>query len=73
MARWTLGRVGVAVPISVPEQGLAASLSLVLNERSFDKGVEARMLHLLASSAARLQPELSLGSANALAAVSGMA
>ena len=54
------GRVGVAVPISVPEQGLAASLSLVLNETSFDTGVEARLLDLLESSAARLQQELSL-------------
>ena len=68
------GRVGLAVPISVPEQGLAASLSLAVNETSFDKQVEARLLHLLASSAARLQHELSLGSAaSAAAAVSGIA
>ena len=67
------GRVGVAVPISVPEQGLAASLSLVLNDMSFDKRVEARILDLLVSSAARLQQELSLDSAISSAAVSGMA
>ncbi len=67
------GRVGVAVPISVPEQGIEASLSLVLDETSFDKEVETRILHLLKSSGARLQQELRLGLTIFVAAASGMA
>ena len=65
------GRVGVAVPISVTEQGLVASLSLVLDETSLDKTVEDRVLHLLRSSSARLQKGLSRGSALFSSASSG--
>ena len=67
------GRVGVAMPISVPEQGLVASISLVLDETSLNKGVEARILHLLRSSSERLQKQLSRGSALSSSASSGMA
>ncbi len=53
-----LGRVGIAVSISVPEQGLVASLSLVLNEASVNQAAEARILRLLASSSAGLVRKL---------------
>jgi DNA-binding IclR family transcriptional regulator len=54
------GRVGLAVPISIPEQGLTASLSLVLDAASTHESVERRLLLLLVSSAALFKEQLTL-------------
>jgi DNA-binding IclR family transcriptional regulator len=55
------GRVGIAVPVSVPEQGLVASLSMVLDAASLNDEVERRLVLLLVSLAAILKEKLSRG------------
>jgi DNA-binding IclR family transcriptional regulator len=52
------GRVGLAVPISIPEQALTGSLSLVLDAVSSDESIERRLILLLVSSAALLKEQL---------------
>ncbi len=52
------GRVGIAVPISVPEQALIASLSLVIDAASSTESIERRLVLLLVSSAALLKEQL---------------
>jgi DNA-binding IclR family transcriptional regulator len=52
------GRVGLAVPISIPEQALVASLSIVLDEASSTESLERRLILLLVSSAALLKEQL---------------
>jgi DNA-binding IclR family transcriptional regulator len=52
------GRVGLAVPISIPEQALTASLSLVLDAASSNESTENRLVLLLVSSAALLKEQL---------------
>jgi DNA-binding IclR family transcriptional regulator len=53
------GRVGIAVPISVSEQALMASLSLVIDADSSTEAIERRLVLLLVSSAALLKEQLS--------------
>jgi DNA-binding IclR family transcriptional regulator len=55
------GRVGIAVPVSVPEQGLVASLSIVLDAASLNDEVERRLVLLLVSLAAILKEQLCRG------------
>lgn len=55
------GRVGIAAPISIPELGLAASLSLVIDAASSTEMVERRIVLLLVSSAAFLTDQLRMG------------
>ena len=52
------GRVGVAVPLSIPEQGLVASLSLVLDVESSSEAIERRLVLLLVSSVGLLNEQL---------------
>jgi DNA-binding IclR family transcriptional regulator len=52
------GRVGIAVPISIPEQALIASLSLVIDAASSTESIERRLVLLLVSSAALLKEQL---------------
>ncbi len=52
------GRVGLAVPISIPEQALIASVSLVLDSASSNESIENRLILLLVSSAALLKEQL---------------
>jgi DNA-binding IclR family transcriptional regulator len=52
------GRVGLAVPISIPEQALIASLSLVIDATSSSEAIERRLILLLVSSAALIQQQL---------------
>ena len=52
------GRVGLAVPISIPDQALTASLSLVLDAASSNESIENRLVLLLVSSAALLKEQL---------------
>jgi DNA-binding IclR family transcriptional regulator len=52
------GRVGIAVPIAVPEQALVASLSLVLDANSLSESDERRLVLLLVASAALLKEQL---------------
>lgn len=54
------GRVGIAVPISIQEQALIASLSLVIDAASSNESLERRLVLLLVSSAALLQEQLAL-------------
>lgn len=53
-----LGRVGIAVPIAVPEHGLHASLSLVLDAASTTDEIERRMVLLLISSASMIRDQI---------------
>jgi len=53
------GLVGIAVPIAVPELGIAASISLVLDAASVDDKLEHRLVLLLVSSASLLVDQLS--------------
>ena len=52
------GRIGLAVPVSLPEQGMAASLSLVLNDADTHENTERRLLLMLISSAALLLEQI---------------
>jgi DNA-binding IclR family transcriptional regulator len=52
------GRVGIAAPISIQEQGLEASLSLVIDSASSNESLERRLVLLLVSSAALLKEQL---------------
>jgi DNA-binding IclR family transcriptional regulator len=52
------GRVGIAVPIAIPEQALVASLSLVLDAASSNESIENRLVLLLVSSAALIKDQL---------------
>ena len=52
------GRVGIAVPISIPEQALIASLSLVIDAASSNESIERRLVLLLVSSTALLKEQL---------------
>jgi DNA-binding IclR family transcriptional regulator len=52
------GRVGLAVPISIPERALIASLSLVIDAASSSGTLERRLILLLVSSAALLKEQL---------------
>jgi DNA-binding IclR family transcriptional regulator len=61
------GRVGVAVPVSVPEQGLVASLSVVLDAASVNDEVERRLVLLLVSLSSILKEKLSRGAVPASA------
>jgi DNA-binding IclR family transcriptional regulator len=51
------GRMGIAVPISIPEQALVASLSLVIDAAHSNEMVERRLVLLLVSSAALLKEQ----------------
>ena len=51
------GRVGIAVPISIPEQGLEASLSVIFDAASSNESLERRVILLLVSSAALLREQ----------------
>ncbi|MGO4677234.1 IclR family transcriptional regulator [Bosea sp. 2YAB26] len=53
------GLVGIAVPVAVPELGIAASISLVLDAASLDEKLEHRLVLLLVSSASLLGDRLS--------------
>jgi DNA-binding IclR family transcriptional regulator len=61
------GRVGIAVPVPVAEQGLVASLSIVVDAESLNDHVERRLILLLVSLAAILQEKLARGVVAALA------
>lgn len=50
--------VGIAVPISIPQDGVAASLSLVVHERQWNEDAQNRFVLLLVSSASLLQQQL---------------
>jgi DNA-binding IclR family transcriptional regulator len=52
------GRIGIAVPIAIPEQALIASLSLVIDAASSNDSLERRLVLLLVSSAALLKEQL---------------
>ena len=52
------GRVGVAVPVCIPEQALVASISLVIDATSSNESIERRLVLLLVSSAALLKEQL---------------
>jgi DNA-binding IclR family transcriptional regulator len=52
------GRVGIAVPISIQEHALMASLSLVIDAASSNDSIERRLVLLLVSSAALLKEQL---------------
>jgi len=52
------GRVGIAVPISIHDQALIASLSLVVDAASSNESIERRLVLLLVSSAALLKEQL---------------
>jgi len=54
------GRIGIAVPISIPEQALIASLSLVIDAASSNESIESRLVLLLISSAALLKEHLTM-------------
>lgn len=54
------GLVGLAVPVSVPEQALIASMSLVVKATDLDDAIERRLVLLLVSSAALLTESLRL-------------
>ena len=56
-------RVGVAVPVSIPEQDIIASLSLVLYAGQWNDIVQRRLVPLLVSSAAVLSEQLMPGTA----------
>ena len=51
------GRVGVAVPASIPEQALIASLSFVINAFESNEAIERRLVLLLTSSSALLKEQ----------------
>ena len=51
--------VGIAVPIAVPEQELAGSVSLVLLHSDWSEAIEQRLVLLLVSSGALLRAQLS--------------
>ncbi len=55
------GRVGVALPISIPQEAIVASVSIVANEESIDSAVEERLRTLLAGFASRLEAQLTEG------------
>jgi DNA-binding IclR family transcriptional regulator len=61
------GRVGIAVPVPVAEQGLVASLSVVVDADSLNEDVERRLVLLLVSLAAILKEKLARGVVAALA------
>lgn len=50
--------VGIAVPISVPQEAVVASLSIVLHERHWTEETERTLVLLLVSSASLLQQQL---------------
>jgi DNA-binding IclR family transcriptional regulator len=52
------GRAGVAVPLSIPEHGLVASLSLVVDAASLSEVIERRLVLLLVSSVGLLHEQL---------------
>jgi DNA-binding IclR family transcriptional regulator len=52
------GLVGIAAPVSLPEQGLTASLSLVVATKTLDDPTERRLVLLLVSSASLLTEQL---------------
>jgi DNA-binding IclR family transcriptional regulator len=56
------GRVGVAVPIYIPEHALVASVSLVIDAASSNESIERRLVLLLVSSAALLKEQLAAAS-----------
>lgn len=60
------GRVGLAVPVSLPDQGVAASLSLVLNASDSNESTERRLLLMLISSAALLVEQIASPSPDVL-------
>lgn len=62
------GLVGLAVPMSVPEQALIASMSLVVKATDLDDAIERRLVLLLVSSAALLTESLRLDQAGPAAA-----
>jgi DNA-binding IclR family transcriptional regulator len=52
------GLVGLAAPVSIPEQALTASLSLVVRSSDLDDATERRLVLLLVSSASLLTESL---------------
>lgn len=58
------GLVGLAVPLALPQLGLAASLSLVVEQARLDDDLEHRLVLLLVSSAGMLGERLRAGVAN---------
>jgi DNA-binding IclR family transcriptional regulator len=50
--------VGIAVPLSIAEESVAASLSLVVHERQWNDETQSRLVLLLVSSASLLQQQL---------------
>jgi DNA-binding IclR family transcriptional regulator len=52
------GIVGVAVPVFLAEQALVASLSIMIEEVSFDESLERRLVLLLVSSVALAKEQL---------------
>jgi DNA-binding IclR family transcriptional regulator len=53
-----VGRMGIAVPLSVPAQALHASLSVVLHASSVDETIERRLIAVLGEAAGRLAGEM---------------
>jgi len=60
------GRIGLAIPIYLPEQGLVASLSLVLNAADTQENTETRLLLILISSGALLFERIASPASNAI-------
>jgi DNA-binding IclR family transcriptional regulator len=52
------GLTGIAAPVSLPEQALTASLSLVVDTKTLDDPTERRLVLLLVSSASLLTEQL---------------
>ena len=52
------GLVGIAAPVSLPEQALSASLSLIVEAKTLDDPTERRLVLLLVSSASLMTEQL---------------
>ncbi|WP_315834704.1 IclR family transcriptional regulator [Bradyrhizobium prioriisuperbiae] len=54
------GLMGIAAPVSLPERGLIASLSLIVESAAIDDAAERRLVLLVVSTASLLTEELKL-------------
>jgi len=57
------GLMGIAAPVSLPERGLIASLSLIVESAAVDDAAERRLVLLVVSTASLLTEELTLTAA----------
>lgn len=60
------GLMGIAAPVALPERGLIASLSLVVDSAAIDDSMERRLVLLVVSTASLLTEELKMVGASAV-------